>query len=82
MTTKEVLQQRVDALPDGSLEAAREVLEPLPEPMQLALAELPPDDEDPSSEEDAMAAESWAAYRRGEYLIDAQLDARLGKDGP
>jgi hypothetical protein len=66
MTTKERLHQRVDAIPNEGLQAARQALERLVDPFLLALAIAPIDDEPSTPKEDAGAEEAWQEYLRGE----------------
>jgi hypothetical protein len=45
------------------------------------LATPPEADEPLSPEEEAMLAESWADYERGDYVTQAELRARLQRRG-
>jgi hypothetical protein len=43
---------------------------------------IPPEIDEPlSPEEEAMLAESWADYERGDYVTQAELRARLQRRG-
>lgn len=67
MTTKERLHKLVDELSDREAEAALVIVERRRvDPMLLALAAAPLDDEPFDAESDASVADALGAYRRGE----------------
>ncbi len=78
MTTKDALYRLIDAIPADELETARRALEPLADPVLLALANAPIDDEPETDEERAAVEEAWEAYRRGEWSELCEVRKELG----
>lgn len=67
MLTRERLHILVDAIPEDDLETVQQMLEQhATDPLLLALANAPEDDEPLTSEEDAAIREGEAAAERGE----------------
>lgn len=77
-TTRELLHELVDGLPQDRLEAARAALESLADPVLQALRSAPPDDEPTTPEEDAEAEGAWQAYRQGRSVSNDVLRRELG----
>jgi len=81
MTTKERLHKLVEELSEQEAEAALVIVERRrDDPMLHALASAPADDEPSETSEDVSAAESLAAYNRGEAVSSEQLRAELDSD--
>ena len=78
MTTKDALYRLIDAIPEEGMETARRALEPLVDPVLLALANAPVDDEPETDEERAAVEEGWKAYRRGEWVSADDVRRELG----
>ena len=78
MTTKEALYRLIDAIPEHERDAARSALEPLADPVLLALMNAPLDDEPETEEERAAVEEAWEAYRRGEWVSAEDVKRELG----
>jgi hypothetical protein len=76
--TKDQLYRLIDAIPPAGLEAARRALEPLADPMLLALANAPIDDEPTTPEDIAAIEEERDAYRRGEWVADEDVRSEFG----
>lgn len=74
------LHTLIEALRPESLSHAREVLEPLVDPVLLALLTAPTDDEELSPDEQAALAEAKARRASGnvEYVSDEELSRRIG----
>ena len=83
MTAREQIHRLVDALPDDALDTAGQVLAelsvpPCADPVTVALAEAPVDDE-PVAPGDAEAiAEGERDFEEGRVVTAAALRARLG----
>lgn len=78
MTTKEALHRLVDAIPQDHLETAERALEPLVDPVLLALANAPLDDEPETDEEREAVAEGRAALARGDSMSLKDVRRELG----
>ena len=78
MTTKEALYRLIDAIPEQERDAARSALEPLADPVLLALANAPLDDELETDEERGAVAEAWDEYRRGKWVSADDVKRELG----
>lgn len=78
VTTKDALYRLIDAIPAEDLETAQRALEPLADPVLLALADAPLDDEVETEEERAAVAEAWDAYGRGEWVSLEDARRELG----
>jgi hypothetical protein len=76
--TRAELHRLVDELPDESVDAAGVLLERARDPLVAALDAAPIDDELYTQDDDAVSAEGWAAYRRGEALGLSELRAESG----
>ncbi len=48
------------------------------DPVALALANAPDDDEPSTAEEDADAEAGWQAYRRGEFIAHGEVRREIG----
>jgi hypothetical protein len=78
MTTKDALYRLIDAIPEDGLETARQALEPLADPVLLALATAPVDDEPETDEEREAVAEGRAALARGDSISLEDARRELG----
>jgi hypothetical protein len=83
MTTKSVLHQLVEQLPDCEVPAAARYLRYLRDtlehdPIVRFLDAAPEEDEPTTPEETAALEEGWEAYKRGDVLSDAHLRRELG----
>ena len=78
MTTKDALYRLIDAIPSEGLETARRALEPLADPVLLALANAPLDDEPETDEEREAVAEGRAALARGDTISLEEARRELG----
>ena len=78
MTTKDALCRLIDATPAKDLETAHRALEPLADPVLLALANAPLDDESETDEERAAVAEGRAALARGDTFSLDDVRRELG----
>lgn len=84
MTVKEKqekLHRLVNVLPDAELMAAERYLEYLAhsaDPVACALEQAPEDDEPLTDQEQAAAAEGWAAHRAGEGWSTEEVRRELG----
>jgi hypothetical protein len=78
--TKDDLHRLIDTLPDEDLDRAGQLLAALvdDDPVGIALALAPLDDEPETDEERAAVAEAEAAIARGEVLTHEQLKRELG----
>jgi hypothetical protein len=79
-TDRGTLHTLVEALRPEALNDAREALEPLIDPVLLALLTAPTEDEELSPAEVAGLAAARARHAAGstEYVTDAELARRLG----
>ena len=75
-TTREHILELLDAIPDERLDAAAAALEPLADPMLVALMNAPEDDEPLTDEDREAIAEGVAEYRRGDYVSAADAKRR------
>lgn len=78
MTTKDALYRLIDAIPEDGLETARQALEPLADPVLLALANAPVDDEPETDEERAAVEEGRVALARGNAISLEDARRELG----
>jgi hypothetical protein len=78
MTTKDALYRLIDAIPEHDRDAARSALEALADPVLLALANAPLDDEPETDEEREAVAEGRAALARGESVSLEEVRRQLG----
>ena len=78
MTTKDALYQLIDELPESALPEAERYLAALRD--GLVADDANEDDEPLLPETEAMMAASLAAYARGEFLTDAELDEYLARE--
>ena len=78
MTTKDALYRLIDAIPEHDRDAARSALEPLADPVLLALANAPLDDEPETDDERAAVAEGRAALARGDAISLEDARRELG----
>jgi len=78
MTTKESLYRLIDAIPAKDLDTAHRALEPLTDPVLLALANAPLDDEPETDEEREAVAEGRAALARGDSMSLEDVRRELG----
>ena len=67
-TTREEVQRLLDSVPDDRLAQVQAVIEPFADPVALALANAPDDDEEFTDEDLAALAEARENYRRGETI--------------
>lgn len=81
MTTREELHRLIDALPESEWHAAHRFLEYLQDrgtdPLLLALADAPEDDEPVTPEEEAAVREAYQAIARGEVVSLEEARRRL-----
>ncbi len=79
-TDRGTLHTLVEALRPESLDRAREILEPLVDPVLLALLTAPIEDEELSPDELVALAKAEAGYAAGdvEYVTDEELARRIG----
>ena len=70
MTTREALYRLVDSIPAAQLDDARQRLEPLSDPLLVALANAPVDDEPTTPLVKVEALDASAAPRRLGFLAD------------
>lgn len=78
--TKGELHRLVEALPENRLDAAKRLLATLfaDDPVGLALALAPTDDEPETDEERALVAEAKAELERGERIPAAEIYREFG----
>jgi hypothetical protein len=75
MTTKEALHRLIDELPDDQ---AERLLRSIDDPVLLARARAPLDDEPETADEAAAVAEGIADLERGDVLTTEQLRREFG----
>lgn len=79
MLTRERLHILVDTVPDDDLETVQHLLEEHgTDPLLLALANAPEDDEPLTPEEEAAIREGLDALASGDVVSDQQLRRELG----
>ena len=81
MTTKDILHQLLDRLPESEWEEVRQVLEKhlsKHDPVLRAFLDAPEDDEPESEEERAAVEEAYEELRAGEELSHEELKRELG----
>ena len=78
MTTKESLYRLIDAIPEEELDAARQALEPLTDPLLPALATAPIDAEPETDEERAAVAEAREDLAHGRVRPWEDVRRELG----
>ena len=80
MVTRAELHALLDEIPDQGLEDIARYLAALKEaggdPYRAHLLLAPEDDEPTTPEEDAVAAEAWQEYLRGEYFTAEEMKRR------
>ncbi len=78
MATKEALHRLIDSILEKDLDSAQRALEPLVDPVLLALANAPLDDEPETDEEHAAVAEAWEEYQQGKWVSAEEVRRELG----
>ena len=78
MTTREALYRLVDSIPEKQLDDARKALEPLADPVLVALANARYDDDPETDEERAAVAEGRAALDAGDFVTMEEVRRELG----
>jgi hypothetical protein len=73
--TRAELHRLVDELPEESVDAAGVLLTRAKDPTVATLEAAPLDDEPYTGEDREASDEGWAAYRRGEAITVAELQA-------
>jgi hypothetical protein len=76
--TKEHAHELIDRMSTGQVSAVVGLLEAMLDPVSIALANAPFDDEPVSEEEARDIAESRAAYARGEVVSNEEVLAEFG----
>jgi non-canonical (house-cleaning) NTP pyrophosphatase len=76
--TKQQAHELIDRLSTGQVSAVVRLLEAMLDPVSIALANAPFDDEPVSEEEVRDIAEARAAYARGEVVSDEEVLAEFG----
>ena len=76
--TKEHAHELIDRMSTGQVSAVVGLLEAMLDPVSIALANAPSDDEPVSEEEARDIAESRAAYARGEVVSNDEVLAEFG----
>ncbi len=78
MATKEALHRLIDSILEKDLDSAQRALEPLVDPVLLALANAPLDDEPETDEEHAAVAEAREEYQQGKWVSAEEVRRELG----
>ena len=76
--TREQAHELIDRMSTGQVSAVVGLLEAMLDPVSIALANAPYDDEPVSEEEARDIAESHAAYARGEIVSNDEVLAEFG----
>lgn len=76
--TKQQAHELIERLSAGQISAVVNLLEAMLDPVSIALANAPIDDEPVSEEEARDIAEARAAYARGEVISHEEVLAELG----
>ena len=77
-TTRERLREMLEAVPDDRIPDALAALQPLVDPVLLALLNAPEDDEESTAEDIADLEATRAAYRRGETISHEAIRREFG----
>ena len=80
MTTRDALHDLIDELPESALPQAERYLAALRDGVASADPDGDVDDEPLLPETEATIEAARAAYARGEFLTDAELDALLARE--